>query len=206
MQAVYERAFTQAQAYAAEWAAYWDARSAGANPLPPRRDLRLEVLAGILDGSVNVHSHSYRADETMMLMNIAERYGFVVKTFQHVLEGYKVAAEIAKHGAGTSTFSDWWGYKIEAYDAIPQNAALLDQAGVVSTINSDSDELIRHLYHEASKSIRYAGMDPVAALRLCTLNAAIQLGVADRTGSIEVGKDADLVLMSADPMSLYSVV
>jgi imidazolonepropionase-like amidohydrolase len=206
VQAVYERAFTQAQAYAAEWAAYWDARSAGANPLPPRRDLRLEVLAGILDGSVNVHSHSYRADETMMLMNIAERYGFVVKTFQHVLEGYKVAAEIAKHGAGTSTFSDWWGYKIEAYDAIPQNAALLDQAGVVSTINSDSDELIRHLYHEASKSIRYAGMDPVAALRLCTLNAAIQLGVADRTGSIEVGKDADLVLMSADPMSLYSVV
>ena len=206
VQAVFERAFTRAQTYAAEWQAYWDARSAGEDPLPPRRDLRLEVLTGIMDGSVNVHSHSYRADEIMMLMDVAERYGFTVQTFQHVLEGYKVAKEIAEHGAGTSTFSDWWGYKWEAYDAVPQNAALLDQAGVLSTINSDSPELVRHLYHEAAKSIRYAGMDPVAALRLCTLNAAIQLGIDDRVGSIEEGKDADLVLMSADPMSLYSVV
>lgn len=206
VQAVYERAFAQAQSYAAEWSAFWQARAAGADPLPPRRDLRLEVLAGILDGEIEVHSHSYRADEIMMLMDVAERFGWRVQTFQHVLEGYKVAAELAAHGAGTSTFSDWWGYKIEAYDAIPQNAALLDEAGVVSTINSDSGELIRHLYHEASKSIRYADMDPVAALRLCTLNAAIQLGIEDRVGSIEVGKDADLVLMTADPMSVYAVV
>ena len=206
MQAVYDRAFTRARAYAETWTAYWGARAAGEDPAPPRRDLRLEVLAGILVGDVKVHSHSYRADEILMLMRVAEHFGFRVQTLQHVLEGYKIAAEIAGHGAGTSTFADWWAYKIEAYDAIPQNAALLDEAGVVSTINSDSDELMRHLYHEASKSIRYAGMDPVAALRLCTLNGAIQLGIDERTGSIEVGKDADLVLLSGDPMSLYSVV
>lgn len=206
MQAVYERAFTRARAYAEVWTAYWAAKAAGEDPLPPRRDLRLEVLAGILAGDVKIHSHSYRADEILMLMRVCEEFGVTVQTFQHVLEGYKVAAEIAAHGAGTSTFADWWAYKIEAYDAIPQNAALLDEAGVVSTINSDSDELMRHLYHEASKSIRYAGMDPVAALRLCTLNGAVQLGIDDRVGSIEVGKDADLVLMSGDPMSLYSVV
>jgi len=206
MQAVYERAFTRARAYAEVWTAYWAAKAAGEDPLPPRRDLRLEVLAGILAGDVKIHSHSYRADEILMLMRVCEEFGVRVQTLQHVLEGYKVAAEIAAHGAGTSTFSDWWAYKIEAYDAIPQNAALLDEAGVVSTINSDSDELMRHLYFEASKSIRYAGMDPVAALRLCTLNGAVQLGLDERTGSIEVGKDADLVLMTGDPMSLYSVV
>jgi imidazolonepropionase-like amidohydrolase len=206
MQAVYERAFTRARAYAEMWTAYWAAKAAGEDPLPPRRDLRLEVLAGILAGDVKIHSHCYRADEILMLMRVCEEFGVRVQTLQHVLEGYKVAAEIAAHGAGTSTFSDWWAYKIEAYDAIPQNAALLDEAGAISTINSDSPELIRHLYHEASKSIRYAGMDPVAALRLCTLNGAVQLDIDDRTGSIEAGKDADLVLMTGDPMSLYSVV
>ena len=149
VQLVYERAFTHARAYAESWTAYWGARAAGEDPPPPRRDLRLEVLAGILAGDVKVHSHSYRADEILMLMRVAEEFGFRVQTLQHVLEGYKIAAEIARHGAGTSTFSDWWGYKIEAYDAIPQNAALLDEAGIVSTINSDSDELMRHLYHEA---------------------------------------------------------
>src|SRR5262245_41418475 len=141
-----------------------------------------------------------------MLLREAEHFGFKIQTLQHVLEGYQVAFEIAKHGAGTSTFSDWWGYKLEAYHAIPQNAALLDRAGVVSTINSDSDELVRHLYMEAAKSIRYADLDPVRALRLCTLNGAIQLGIADRVGSIEVGKDADLVLLTADPLSIYARV
>ena len=206
VEAVFERGFDRAAVYAATWKRYYDEVAAGGDPTPPRRDLRLEVLAGILDGSVLVHSHSYRADEILMLMRTAERHGFRVQTLQHVLEGYKIAAEIAEHGAMPSSFADWWGYKIEAYDAIPQNAALLDAAGAVTTINSDSGELMRHLYHEAAKSVRYAGLDPVAALRHCTLNGAIQLGLGDVTGSIEAGKDADLVLLDGDPMSLYSKV
>jgi len=206
VESIFNRGFKRAQEYQAEWNVYAAAVERGDDPTPPRRDIRLDVLVGILEGEVDVHSHCYRSDEILMLLRTAEAYGFKIGTLQHVLEGYKVADEIAKHGAGTSTFADWWGYKQEAYDAIPQNAALLDEAGVVSTINSDSGELIRHLYHEAAKSVRYAGMDPVSALRLCTLNGAIQLGIDDRVGSIEVGKDADLVLLDADPLSIYSRV
>ena len=206
VESVFRRGFRRAQEYAAEWQAFEAARARGEDPAPPRRDVRLDVLVGILDGAVQVHSHCYRADEILMLLRTAETFGFKIATLQHVLEGYKVAHEIAEHGAGTSTFSDWWGYKQEAYDAIPQNAALLDEAGAVSTINSDSGELVRHLYHEAAKSVGYADMDPVRALALCTLNGAIQLGIAERVGSIEVGKDADLVLLNADPLSVYSRV
>ena len=206
VETVFQRAFRRAQEYRAEWAVYQEARARGEDPVPPRRDVRLDVLAGILTGDVHVHSHCYRADEILMLLRTAESFGFRVQTLQHVLEGYKVAHEIAEHGAGTSTFSDWWSYKVEAYDAIPENAALLDEAGVVASVNSDSDELVRHLYHEASKSVRYAGLDPVRALRLATLNSAIQLGIQDRVGSIEVGKDADIVLLTADPLSIYARV
>ncbi len=206
VESVFQRAFQRAGEYQREWRIYEEARARGEDAVPPRRDVRLEVLSGILDGEVRVHSHCYRADEILMLLRSAESFGYRVQTLQHVLEGYKVAHEIARHGAGTSTFSDWWGYKQEAYDAIPQNAALLDEAGVVSTLNSDSDELIRHLYHEAAKSVRYAGLDPVRALRLVTLNSAIQLGIQERAGSIEVGKDADLVLLNGDPLSIYARV
>jgi len=206
VEAIFKRGFSRAQEYKAQWRRYAERLAAGEDPQPPRRDVRLDVLVGILAGEVGVHSHCYRADEILMLLRTAESFGFRIHTLQHVLEGYKVAAEIAEHGAGTSTFSDWWGYKQEANDAIPQNAALLDEAGVVSTINSDSGELVRHLYHEAAKSVRYTGMDPVAALRLCTLNCAIQLGIDSMVGSIEEGKDADLVLLNADPLSVYSKV
>ncbi len=206
VESVFIRAFKRAQEYAQEWAVFEQARSRGDDPAPPRRDVRLEVLGDILEGEVKVHSHCYRADEILMLLRTAESFGFRVQTLQHVLEGYKVAHEIATHGAGTSTFSDWWSYKVEAYDAIPQNAALLDEAGAVSTVNSDSGEVVRHLYHEAAKSIRYANMDPVRALRLVTLNSAIQLGIQDRVGSIEEGKDADLVLLNVDPLSVYARV
>jgi imidazolonepropionase-like amidohydrolase len=206
VESVFHRAFNRALEYERDWKAYHEARERGDDPAPPRKDVRLDVLVGILRGGVDVHSHCYRADEILMLMRAAESFGFRIQTLQHVLEGYKVAAEIAEHGAGTSTFSDWWGYKQEAYDAIPHNAALLDEAGVVSTINSDSGELVRHLYHEAAKSVRYAGLDPVRALALATLNGAIQLGIEDRVGSIEVGKDADLVLLDGDPLSIYSRV
>ncbi len=206
VEAVFERGFRRAQEYRQEWDAYEAAKRRGEDPVPPRRDVRLDVLVGVLERDVQVHSHCYRADEILMLLRTAERFGFRIQTLQHVLEGYMVADEIAKHGAGPSTFSDWWAYKEEARFAIPHNAALMHEAGAVATINSDSGELIRHLYHEAAKSMRYAGLDPVSTLRLCTLNAAIQLGIEDRAGSIEVGKDADLALLNGDPLSIYSRV
>jgi imidazolonepropionase-like amidohydrolase len=201
VEAIFERAFARANEYRAERRAFEAARARGEDPAPLRRDVRLDALAGILDGTVDVHSHCYRADEIVMLLRVAERFGFKVKTLQHVLEGYKVAKEIVAHGAGPSTFSDWWAYKIEAYDAIPQNAALLDRAGAVTSVNSDSAELMRRLYGEAAKSVRYADLDPVRSLALVTLNAAKQLGIDARVGSIEVGKDADLVLLDGDPLS-----
>lgn len=206
VEAVLQRAFERAQEYRAEWKAYDDAVARGEDPAPPRRDIRLDGLVGVLEREIDVHSHCYRADEILMLLRTAEQFGFRVRTLQHVLEGYKVAWEIAQHGAGPSTFSDWWAYKVEAYDAIPYNGALLDQAGAVTSFNSDSDELVRHLYSEAAKGVRYGGMDPVRALRLVTLNPAIQLGIEERVGSIEVGKDADLVLLTADPLSTLARV
>jgi imidazolonepropionase-like amidohydrolase len=206
VESVLVRAFERAREYDREWRAYDAARAHGEDPVPPRRDVRLDVLSGILAGTVGIHSHCYRADEILMLLRVCDAYGIRVRTLQHVLEGYKVAAEIAEHGAGTSTFSDWWAYKQEAFDAVPQNAALLDEAGVVSTVNSDSDELVRHLPHEAAKSVRYAGLDPLRALDLCTRNGAVQLGIDARVGTIEVGKDADVALYDGDPLSVYSRV
>ncbi|MEW6070987.1 MAG: amidohydrolase family protein [Planctomycetota bacterium] len=201
-----ERAFARAAEYRAGWRELAAAQARGEDPPPPRRDERLDVLVGVLEGDVRIHAHCYRADEILMLLRLAERHGFRVQTLEHAFEAYKVAAEVAAHGAGCSTSSDWWAYKMEAYDAIPQNAALLEEAGAVAAISSDSDELMRHLYHEAAKSVRYAGLDPVHALRLVTLNGARLLEIEDRAGSIEVGKDADLVLLNGDPLSIYSRV
>ncbi len=206
VEAIYYRAFERAREYQATWRAYADAILRGEDPAPPRRDVRLEVLAGILDQDVIVHSHCYRADEILMLIRASQHFGFKIGTLQHVLEGYKVAYEMAEAGIPGSTFSDWWGYKVEAYDAIPQAAALMHEAGVLATINSDSNEMMRRLYEEAAKSVRYAGMDPVEALQLVTLNGARQLGLEARVGSIEVGKDADLVLLNGDPLSSLSRV
>ncbi len=205
VEAIFARAFERAAAYQDEWTAY-AATGRGDDVDPPRRDVRLDALAGILDGSVHVHSHCYRADEILMLLDTSRRYGFQIATLQHVLEGYKVAREMAAQHVGGSTFGDWWAYKIEAYDGIPQNAAMMDRAGVLSSLNSDSDEMMRRLYGEAAKSVRYAGMDPVRALDLVTLFPAQQLGIDQRVGSIEVGKDADLVLLTADPLSSQAVV
>lgn len=215
---VIRQAFTDARAYQKEWQSYRAAvadssskkrskkgASAG-EPMPPRKDRKLEALVEILEGRRLVHSHCYRADEILQLMLLADEFGFKVATLQHVLEGYKVADEIAAHGAGASTFSDWWGYKMEAYDAIPHNAALMTERGVLVSINSDSGEEMRHLNHEAAKAMRWGNMSHGEALKLVTLNPAIQLGIDDRVGSIEVGKDADLVLYDGDPLSARSVV
>jgi len=201
VEAIFYRAFERAKEYRAGWEAYETAKARGEDAVPPRRDIRLDVLVGILDGSVHVHSHCYRADEILMLIRASQHFGFQIATLQHVLEGYKVAHEMAEAGVGGSTFGDWWAYKIEAYDAIPHNAALMHEAGVLASLNSDSDEMIRRLYGEAAKSVRYAGLDRVEALKLVTLNPARQLGIGERVGSIEVGKDADLALLTADPLS-----
>ncbi|MDP6763878.1 MAG: amidohydrolase family protein [Planctomycetota bacterium] len=206
VEAVFARAFDRAREYAADWEVYDAARAAGEDALPPRRDLRLDALRGILERRIHVHCHCYRADEILMIIRTAQRYGFHLATLQHVLEGYKVAREMAEAGVGGSTFSDWWAYKIEAYDAIPHNAAMMDRAGVLSSVNSDSDDLVRRLFCEAAKSVGHAGLDPVRALALVTINPARQLGLEDRVGSIEVGKDADLVLMNGPPLSSLSRV
>jgi imidazolonepropionase-like amidohydrolase len=139
-----------------------------------------------------------------MLMRLAEEFGFRVATFQHVLEGYKVADVMAKHGAGGSTFSDWWAYKFEVYDAIPYNGTLMHDAGVTVSFNSDSDELARRLNTEAAKAVKYGGLSPEEAIKFVTINPAKQLRIDKRVGSIESGKDADLVVWNGSPLSTYS--
>ncbi len=175
------------------------------NLIPPRRDLELDAISEILHGTRLVHSHSYRQDEILMLIRVADDFGFRVATFQHVLEGYKIAEAIAKHGAGASTFSDWWAYKFEVIDAIPYNGTLMHDAGVVVSFNSDSDELARRLNTEAAKAVKYGGLSEVEALKFVTINPAKQLHIDNRVGSIEVGKDADFVIWSGSPLSSLSV-
>jgi imidazolonepropionase-like amidohydrolase len=208
VEAVLVRAFSEARAYQREWEAYEKSKIAkdGKSLPEPRRDLRLEALVDVLKGNLFVHCHCYREDEILMLLQVADRFGFKVKSLQHVLEGYKIAPEIAAHGASCSTFSDWWAYKIEAFDAIPFNTALLHQAGASVCLKSDSNELMRHLYQETAKCIKYGGMSETEALETITLNGAKQLGLDKRIGTIEVGKDADLAIFSGHPLNSFSRV
>ena len=193
---------TKAQKYQAQWKAYEDAKARGEDPMPPRRNLRLEALVGVLDGSLLVHAHCYRSDEILMLLRVAEDFGFRIASLQHVLEGYKVADEIAAHGAGASTFADNWGYKVEAFDAIPYNATLMANRGVVASINSDAlGEMSSRLYVEAAKAMKYGGASEEEALKMVTLNPAKHLRLDGRIGSIEPGKDADLSIYTAHPFS-----
>jgi len=204
-QSIRER-FMAARRYMKEWDDYNRLKpKEQARRVPPRTDLQLEAIAAILRGERMVHSHCYRQDEILMLIRLAEDFGFRISTFQHVLEGYKVADEIARHGAGASTFSDWWAYKMEAYDAIPYNGALMAGRGVLASFNSDSDELARRLNLEAAKAIRYGGMDPTEAIKLVTINPARQLHIEDRVGSLEPGKNATFVIWNGDPLSVYSL-
>jgi imidazolonepropionase-like amidohydrolase len=195
-------AFTRAKVYQKAWQDYDKAKSG----VPPRRDLQLDALVEILDGKRLVHAHCYRADEILMMIRLADEMGFKVATFQHVLEGYKVAKEIAAHGAGASTFSDWWGYKIEAEDAIPGNASVMTAKGVNVSINSDSAEHARRLNTEAAKSIRWGDMNDEQAIALVTLNPAKQLRIDQRVGTLDVGKDADIVIWNAHPLSTMATV
>ncbi len=174
--------------------------------VPPRIDLELEALAEILEGTRLLHCHSYRQDEILMLTRIAEDFGFTIATFQHVLEGYKVAERIAEHGAGASTFSDWWQYKYEVIDAIPYNGTLMAKNDVLVSFNSDDDELARRLNTEAVKAVKYGGLEEEDALKFVTLNPAKQLRIDKWVGSLEEGKDADFVIWDGAPLDIYSHV
>jgi imidazolonepropionase-like amidohydrolase len=198
-------AFTRAKDYMREWDDYRAKRSSDKNAIAPRRDLMLDALVEVLQGKRFIHSHCYRNDEIIMLLNLGDELGFHVQTLQHVLEGYKVANEIAAHKTHASTFADSWSYKMEAFDAIPYNTALMASRGVNVSVNSDSDERARRLYLDAAKAMKYGGMSEEEALRTVTLNPAIQLGIDKRTGSIDVGKDADLVIFSQHPFSVYTM-
>ena len=172
--------------------------------LPPAPDFELDAVIEILEGDRLIHCHSYRQDEILMLLRLCERYGVRIGTLQHILEGYKVADAIAAHGAGASSFSDWWAYKMEVMDAIPENGALMHEVGVLVSFNSDDSEVATRMNDEAAKAVRWGGLDPHEALKFVTINPARQLGVDDRIGSLEVDKDADFVIWSAPPLSSFA--
>ena len=191
---LYMNYFSRAKEYDAK-------KKSGANI---RYDEELEVLAEILNGERFISCHSYVQSEINMLMKVAEKFDFRVNTFTHILEGYKVADKMAAHGVGGSTFSDWWAYKYEVNDAIPYNAAIMAREGVVVAINSDDGEMSRRLNQEAAKTVKYGGMSEEEAWKMVTLNPAKLLHIDDRVGSIKVGKDADLVLWTDNPLSVYA--
>jgi N-acetylglucosamine-6-phosphate deacetylase len=193
-------AFARARDYTAAWK-NWNATHEG---MPPRRDLELEALAEILQKKRWVHCHSYRQDEILSLIRIFDDYGITIGSLQHILEGYKVADAMAKHGASGSSFADWWAYKFEVIDAIPFNGALMHRNKVIVSFNSDDQELGRHLNHEAAKAMKYGGVPAEEALKFVTLNPARQLRIDDRVGSLEAGKDADFVVWSGDPLAVTS--
>ena len=202
-------AFTRAQSYKQEWDGFrakMAARPAPTNLVAPRRDLELEPLVEVMAGTRFVHAHTYRADETVMLLELAKEFGFKVRTLQHALEAYKVSPEIKAAGASVSVFADSWSYKIEAFDAIPYNVAINVRNGVLTTVNSDSDERIRRLNIDAAMGMKYGGLTEAEALATLTINGAWQLGLEARTGSIEVGKDADIGIWNGHPFSVYSRV
>ena len=193
---LYYDAFTKAKEYI-------KARdAAGKNNPAFRRDLKLETLAEILEKKRFITCHSYVQSEINMLLHVGDSMGFKVNTFTHILEGYKVADKMKKHGSGASTFSDWWAYKMEVKDAIPYNAALMQQHGLTVAINSDDAEMATRLNQEAAKTIKYGGVSEEEAMKMVTLNPAKLLHLDDRTGSIKAGKEADLVIWTDNPLTV----
>jgi hypothetical protein len=204
---VFFDAFYRARKYKAEWDLY--------NAMPismkrksqsPREDLELDALVEILESERFVTCHSYVQSEINMLMHVADSMHFNINTFTHILEGYKVAEKMKNHGAGGSTFSDWWAYKFEVNDAIPYNATLMHNSGVVTAINSDDAEMGRRLNQEAAKAVKYGGTSEEDAWKMVTLNPAKLLHLDDKMGSLKIGKDADLVIWGKNPLSIYAKV
>ncbi|HYL16054.1 MAG TPA: amidohydrolase family protein [Terriglobales bacterium] len=203
---VQREAFVQAQDYMREWEDYNAKVKRGEKDAKmPKHDLKLEALADVLRGKFLVQIHCYRADEFLTEMAMAREFGYKIRAFHHALEAYKVPDKLAAEGVGIATFADWWGYKNEAWDAIPWNAVMSMRKGVRVAIKSDSDDFARRLNQEAAKTMRYGGATEEEALKMITLNAAWIIGVDDRVGSLDVGKDADVVIWDGYPLSSYGV-
>jgi imidazolonepropionase-like amidohydrolase len=203
---IIRKAFSEGKEYGEAWDLYNKNKSVkGFRGVPPAYSLRLETLSDILKGKIIVHCHSYRADEIQMVLKVFKDFGIKRLVFQHVNEGFKVAPELAAQGAMASVFSDWWQYKLEVYFSTAYNAAILTRNGVVTSINSDDENMIRNLYHQAAKTQKYGGLSDEEALALITINPAKQLGVDDRIGSLEVGKDGDIAIFKNHPLSIYGV-
>src|SRR5690606_1316041 len=206
MEVVIRSAFTEAREYHKKWDEYNEQKMKGAfRGAPSEYDDRLETLAEILRGHIIVHCHSYRADEIVMIMKVCRDFGIKKLVLQHANEGFKVAPEIAAFGAMASVFSDAWAYKFEVYYSTAYNAAILTRNGVLTSINSDDPGVIRHLYHEASKTLKYGGLSRDEALSMITINPAKQHGIDNRVGSLEVGKDGDVAIFRGHPLSIYTV-
>ena len=207
--AVQRQALVEAQDYMREWDSYNQKVKRGdkdsKDATPPKHDLKLEALADVLRGKLFVQIHCYRADEMLTEIAMAKEFGYKLRAFHHALEAYKIADQLAANNVGIATFADWWGYKQEAWDAIPWNAVLAMRKGVKVAIKSDSEDYTRRLNQEAAKTIRYGGATEEEALKMITINPAWIIGVEDRVGSIEVGKDADLVIWDGYPLSSYGV-
>jgi len=203
---VIRQAFSQAKEYMEAWDKYNKNKAVkGFRGAPPVYSLRMETLADILKGNIILHCHSYRADEIYMLLKVCKDFGVKKLVFQHTNEGFKVAPELAAQGAMASVFSDWWAYKFEVYFSTAYNATILTRNGVVTSLNSDDAEMMRHLYHEAGKTQKYGELNDDEALSLITINPAKQLGVDNRIGSIEVGKEADIAIFKGHPLSIYGI-
>lgn len=206
VEAIIRNGFNEALQYKKTWEKYETASSQkNSKAVPPKYNQRLQTLVDILEGKLIIHCHSYRADEINMLINVCKDFGVKNIVFTHVNEGFKVAPELAAYTMGASIFADWWAYKFEVYYSTAYNAAILSKNGVITSINSDDAELIRHLYHEAGKTQRYGGLNDEEALAMITINPAKQLGIADKVGSIEEGKQADLVIFENHPLSIYAI-
>ena len=206
--AVQREALVQAQDYMREWDNYNEKikrNKDDKDATPPKHDLKLEALADVLRGKLMVQIHCYRADEMLTEIAMAKEFGYNLRAFHHALEAYKIAEQLAANNIGIATFSDWWGYKQEAWDAIPWNAVMAMRKGVRVAIKSDSGDYDRRLNQEAAKTMRYGGATEEEALKMITLNAAWIVGVDDRVGSIDIGKDADLVIWDGYPLSSYGV-
>lgn len=204
---VFYDAFIRAKEYKKEWEKYYNMSENKRKKVnAPRKDLELDAISEILEKKRFITCHSYIQSEILMLMQVGDSMGFTVNTFTHILEGYKVADIMKEHGAGASTFSDWWAYKYEVKDAIPYNAAMLHEMGILTAINSDDAEMGRRLNQEAAKAVKYGGVSEEEAWKMVTLNPAKLLHLDDRMGSIKVGKDADIVIWSDNPLSINAKV
>jgi hypothetical protein len=198
-------AYRRAIDYSNQWKA-WNALKPAerAGRIPPRRDLELDPIVDVLEKRSFIECHTYQQSEGTMIMNLAKEFGVKVNSLIHFNEGYKIADQIVEHGANASVFSDWWDYKYEVYEGIAYNASMLVSQGVLTCIHSDDPEMGRRLNQEAAKVMKYGGISETEALKLVTINPATILHLADRTGSIKVGKDADLVLWTDYPLSIYA--